>query len=491
MFAVPLSAHTIPSEIEVPGQSDHGASSNVRVASGIPAVPEVPHVDIAGFPPETRNQVAQAYAAARQRPADAEAVGRLGMLLDLYHRPKDAALCYQRAHQMEPKSFKWLYYWSSLLLKQKSMEEALRVLASAVQLEPEYLPTRLRLGEALVETGKSEAAEKVYEGILRDYPDSAEAYYGLGRVRAGRGDQAAAAESYRKACELFPAYGAAHYGLAMAYRKLGRVSEAQEQANLHERNPYIIPPVPDPLRDELRALDSSGAGHLERGVQLEAVGRINDAIAETEKALELDPSIVKAHVNLLILYGRIGNAKKAEEHYKAVAALDPAQLPDAYYNYGVLLVKEGNFEEAEKAFRKTLEIAPTNDAAHDNLGYLLERQGKLAEAASEYRKALEANPSSRQAHFKLGRILVNQQQYQEAIEQFRLTLTPVDEDTPSYLYALGAAYGRAGDNAKALAYMKQAKELAIVHGQTALVSEIEKDLERVRACEGCSNSGSR
>jgi tetratricopeptide (TPR) repeat protein len=249
--------------------------------------------------------------------------------------------------------------------------------------------------------------------------------------------------------------------------------------------------VPDPFRDKLRALDSSAAGHLERGVQLEAVGRINDAIAETEKALELDPSIVKAHVNLLILYGRIGNAKKAEEHYKAVAALDPAQLPDAYYNYGVLLVKEGNFEEAEKAFRKTLAIAPTNDAAHDNLGYLLERQGKLAEAASEYRKAIEANPSSRQAHFKLGRILVNQQQYQEAIEQFRLTLTPLDEDTPSYLYALGAAYGRAGDNPKALAYMKQAKELAIVHGQTALVSEIEKDLERVRPCVGCSNFGSR
>jgi superkiller protein 3 len=413
------------------------------------------------------------------------------MLLDLYHRPEDAALCYQRAHQMEPKSFKWLYYWGSLLLKQKNMEDALRVLASAVQLEPEYLPTRLRLGEALVETGKSEAAEKVYEGILRDYPDSAEAYYGLGRVLAGRGDQAAAAESYRKACELFPAYGAAHYGLAMAYRKLGRVSEAQEQANLHERNPYVIPPVPDPLRDELRALDSSAAGHLERGVQLEAVGRIDDAIAETEKALELDPSIVKAHVNLLVLYGRTGNAKKAEEHYQAALAASPEQFPEAYYNYGVLLRNQGKFDEAEKVFRKAAALVPSNDAAHNNLGYLLEREGKLSDAAAEYSKAIDANPASRQAHFNLGRILVNRQEFPEAIDQFLQTLTPVDEDTPSYLYALGAAYGRAGDNAKALAYLQQAKELAIERGQNKLALEIDKDLERVRACEGCSNSGSR
>jgi Flp pilus assembly protein TadD len=159
---------------------------------------------------------------------------------------------------------------------------------------------------------------------------------------------------------------------------------------------------------------------------------------------------------------------------------DADQFPDAYYNYGVLLVGEGRFDEAEKAFRKALALAPSNDAAHNNLGYLLEREGKLEEAAMEYKKAIEANPRSRQAHFKLGRILVNQQHYAEAIEQLQQTLTPVDEETPSYVYALGAAYGRAGDRAQALHYLGQARELAVAQGQTTLASEIEKDLERVK-----------
>ena len=444
------------------------------------SAPEVPQFSIVGFPLETRKQVARAYAAARERPRDADAVGNLAMLLDLYHRPQDAALCYRRAHLIQPTAFKWLYYWGSLLLSQKKMDEALPVLTAALQLRPEYLAARFGLGEALLEAGKTKEADEFYEGILKDHPDAAEAYYGLGRVQAARGDQAAAADWYRKACELFPTYGAAHYRLAIAYGKLGRIREAQEQSDLHERNIYVVPPVADPLRDELRALDMSAAAHLERGVQLEQVGRTDDAIAETEKALRLDPSLVKAHVNLLILYARTGKGQKAEEQYKSVLASDPDQFPDAYYNYGVLLVKEGKFEDAERTFLKALAIAPSNDAAHNNLGYLLERQGKLSEAAIEYKKAIEASPNSRDAHFKLGRILVNQQQYQEGIEQLLQTLTPVDENTSTYAYALGAAYGRAGDSAHALDYLGQAKELASAHGQTALLNEIEKDLERVK-----------
>jgi tetratricopeptide (TPR) repeat protein len=449
---------------------------------------DLPQLNTATFPPETQKQVEQAFAAAREHSTDAQAVGNLGMLLDLYHRPDDAALCYRQAHLLQPSAFKWLYYLGSLLFNQKKMQEAVPVLSSALQLPPAYLPAKLKLGEALLEAGKIDQAAEIYEGILKDHPDVAEAYYGLGRIDAARGDQSAAAEKYRKACDLFSNYGAAHYGLAVAYRKLGRLTEAQEQAQLHERYPYIVPPVDDPLRDELRGLDRSAAAHLERGVQLEQVGRIDDAIAETEKALELDPSLVKAHVNLLILYGKIGNGNKAEEHYNAVVAAKPDQFPDAYYNYGVLLMKEEKLKQAEQAFRKAVALAPSNEAAHNNLGYLLEHEGKLDEAAAEYRKLLELSPSSRPAHFELGRILVNQHQYQEAIEQFQQTLTPVDENTSAYFYALGATYSRVGDNAHAMDYLQQAKELAIARGQTALAAEIDKDLAQVKGSSMLSQS---
>jgi tetratricopeptide (TPR) repeat protein len=456
-------------------------SSAVRLLAQSPLVSaELPQLTTSEFPPETQKQVEQAFAAAHEHLNDAQAIGKLGMLLDVYHRSDDAAFCYRRAHLLVPTSFKWLYYWGSLLFNQKKMQDAVPVLTAALNLQPRYLPAKLKLGEALLDTGEIEAAAEIYESILKDHPDTAEAYYGLGRVQWARGDQNSAADKYRKACDLFPSYGAAHYGLALAYHKLGRLSDAKEQLELRNRNPNIVPPVTDPLRDELRDLDRGAMDHLERGMLLEQVGRVEDAIAETEKALELNPSIVKAHVNLLILYGRVGNASKAEEHYKAIVAVAPNEFPEAYYNYGVLLLKQQNLDGAEKAFRKALALGLSNEAALSNLGYVLEQEGKLSEAALQFGKLIDLHPT-REAHFELGRILVNQQQYQGAIAQFQQTLVPEDDKTPAYLYALGATYGRAGDKVQAIQYLEQAKQLATSRGQIALVAEIDQDLGQVEA----------
>jgi tetratricopeptide (TPR) repeat protein len=446
-----------------------------------PGLPEIPQVNIAKFPPETQEQVQQAYDASRGHPHDASAAGKLGMLLDLYHRPEAAILCYQRAHKLNPRSFKWLYYWGSLLLNRKKRDEAVPVLISGLQLRPDYLPAELKLAEALLESGRTQEAGRTYEAILKQYPDSAEARYGLGRVHAANGDLAGAVERYGTACELFPTYGAAHYALALTYRKLGQSDKAQEHLRIYERNKNIVPPVDDPLRDDMRELDSSATSYVERGVALEQVGRIQDAIKATEKAVELDPERVLAHANLLSLYGRVGNLQKAEEQYRAVMALNPDQFPKAHYDYGVLLMTKGEYKEAEEAFRRAIRINPSYAQAHNNLGHLLERGGKLPEAMAEYRKSMESMPGYRQAHFNLGRILVNQGNYQEGIEQLSKTLTPVDESTPAYLYALGAAYGRAGDRQNALRYLHQAREQASARGQAKLLADIEEDL---RTLEG-------
>ena len=457
--------------------------SSCALASDELPLPQIPALTLNDFPAEVRDQLQQAYTGARQGPRKAEAVGKLGMLLDLYDRPDQALACYQRASQLNPGSFEWLYYLASLLGKQKKHAEAAAAFKQALRLDPAYLPARLKLAESLLDAGEVEESHAVYAEIVEELPGTAEAYYGLGRIAVLRGDPAAARESFRKACELFPTYGPAHYALAQVDRKLGKITDAEQELALYAHHEAVVPPIDDPLRDQLRKLDMRAAAHLERGLQLEQVGRLKDAIAETEEALRLDPSLIKAHINLLILYGRTGNREKAEEHYQAAVKLNPTQFPDAYYNYGELLSMEGKLDEAEQAFRKALAISPSYAAAHNDLGNVLERQGKLSEAAAEYRKAIEGDAGFRRGHFNLGRLLINQRRYAEGIEQLLQTLTPVDEETPTYMYALGAAYGRAGDRANALHYLEQAKGLAEARGQKALASQIEKDLERVKAEE--------
>ena len=89
---------------------------------------------------------------------------------------------------------------------------------------------------------------------------------------------------------------------------------------------------------------------------------------------------------------------------------------------------------------------------------------------------LEDRPDYPLAHYHLARILANQGKYDEAIMHLLKALKPEDDRTPSYLFALGATYARAGDRDRALAYLRQAREVATRRGQQQLLSGIEQAL---------------
>ncbi len=446
-------------------------------------LPELPKLNMADFLPAIRRQVQQADAAARALPQSAEASGKLGMVLDAYQQYDSAAVCYERARRLDARSFRWAYYLGTLQVHQGNHDQAAVTLREALRLAPDYLPARLKLAESLLAAGNLQESGNIYEGILKSVPQSgggdiaakAEALYGMGRVEAARGQTAAATESYRKACDVFPAYGAAQYALALAYRKLGEPEKAGPHFRAYEANTTVTPPLEDPLLAAVQALNLGAGPHLLRSVELEHQGRLTEAIAEQELALVIDPDNVQANINLISLYARHGEADKAEQHYQAAVRLNPNRA-DSFYNHGVLLLRQGKYSEAEQAFRRALEINPFYAEAHNNLGILLERQGRTEGALAEYEASLDNQPNSRLAHYHIGKLLVDQKKYHEGIEHLLKTLTPEDESTPSYLYALAIAYGREGDRERALKYAHRARDQAAAFNQSQLLVGIDRDL---------------
>ena len=441
-------------------------------------MPDLPPVSFDDFSSAIRGQIQEAYADARAHPGAAAACGRLGMILQTYGLLQEAAVCYRRARWLSPSTFRWAYYLATVESADGHCDAAAATLRGAPRVAPDYVPAKLRLATCLLASADWRGSEELYRSILKQHPDSADAYYGLGRVRAARRDFAGAADAYGKACALFPDFGAAHYALALIDRALGQDGKAEEQVRLFEKDKDGAPPSNDPLLNEVRALSLSATNQVQMGIELERQGRLEESIAAHEKALELDPKLVQAHVNLIALYGRLGQFKKSEEHYEAAVQLDTGSA-ESYYDYGVLLLGQEKYAQAETAFRKTIEIDPFHIGAYNDLGFLLERQGKLQEAAQEYRKAVENGPNSRQSHFNLGRVLVNQQNYSEGIQELTKTLEPKDQDSPRYVYALGAALARSGDRQNALLYLREARDRAEAQGQAGLLASIERDLRRV------------
>jgi tetratricopeptide (TPR) repeat protein len=439
------------------------------------SLPDLPQIDTRNFLPAIRDQVQHAYEAARRNLTDAGATGELGMILDAYEQYDAAAICYRRAHALDSASFQWAYYLGWVQSAQGRHQDAALTLRDSLRLKADYVPAQLKLAESLLAIGKREESRDIYQTISRVHPENAEAYYGLGRVSEAGGDLNGSASAYRKASELFPAYGAAHYALALTYRKAGRETESREQFSLYEANKNAVPPSYDPLRRDVTARNFGPTGHIRRGADLAQTGRIAEAIAEQTEALHVDPHAVQAHVNLVSLYGRLGRYEEAADHYRAALALDPRQA-DLHYNYGVLLLKQGKQQEAESAFEQTLQINPYYVEAHNNLGSIYEQQNRLTEAFQEFEEAAENRPGDRVAHFHLGRLLANTGRYDEAIQHLLKTLAPEDENTPRYLYALGATYARAGSLGDALKYTRTARAQAAARGQTELLTSIDRDL---------------
>ncbi len=439
-------------------------------------LPDLPEVAFDNFETEIREQVSKAYAEAKAKPRDAQANGWLGMTLHTYEQYEFAAICYQRAHLLEPTEFRWAYYLGLSQAELGRQNEAVSAFKAALRLEKDHLPAQLRLADALLAAGQFGESQQLYEVVARRNAGIAQAYYGLGRITAASGNQTAAIVHYRKALELFAEYGAAHYALGLALRDQGKTAEAQEHLVLSQRLKLSRPTLEDPLIIAIAEMNAGASKHLKRGALLESAGQIAESIAEHERALEINPWLVQAHINLISLYGRAGQNEKAEKAYRAAIGINP-DLADSHYNFGVLLVAQDRIKEAAQAFRQCLQLNPYYAEAHHNYAVMIEGEGKLDEAASHYRKAIENKPGYRSAHFHLGRILFNQNKTTEAIEQFLQTLTPEDEETPRYTYALGATYIRSGDRQKGIQYLREALKKASAMNQTNLANSIERDLK--------------
>jgi len=440
----------------------------------------LPPLPLDALPAAVRERVAAAHHRAEADPASADASGSVAMMLHAYDQFDVAEAWYRRAQQLDPAAFDWAYLLGVVQAERGRNDDAARSLRGAAEKQPRYLAARLKLAEVLLARGEVDASAALYDEMLKEHPEAPQANYGRGRVDAVRGRPAAAVERFRRATELFAGFGAAYYALGLAYRDLGQVEDARSALRLYETHRLEAPPLDDPVLARVRQLKTGPPARLAEGVRLGNAGDVEGSIREHEAALEGDASLAQAHANLISLYGRAHRWDKAEEHYRAAVALAPG-LAEAHYDYGVVLVEQRRPREAAEAFERALAINPNYATAHNNLGNMLEADGRGAEAESHYRAAIANDPTYRLARFNLGRLLVAQRRHAEAIAELEKTLVPEDGETPRYLYALAAAWVRAGDRDKARRYGKEAQEKAVALGQTELAATIARDLRSLEA----------
>ena len=147
-----------------------------------------------------------------------------------------------KAMPLTPRTMFWADYGQDLLAVGRTID-AQKVLHQGLR---EGTNARIAdlLGVAYYQQGAHEQAEQYWKEALRLQPNRGETLWRIGRLELQRGKPADAIEPLKRAVELEPKSVGPAYSLSLAYRRLGRVEEAEVLRKRADQLRASSPPPP-------------------------------------------------------------------------------------------------------------------------------------------------------------------------------------------------------------------------------------------------------
>jgi Tfp pilus assembly protein PilF len=125
-----------------------------------------------------------------------------------------------------------------------------------------------------------------------------------------------------------------------------------------------------------------------------------------QKAVELTPESHEVWRVLGNVHAELGGTDAAIAAYREALIRNPK---DAWSmnNYGLLLIKQGRYEDALRPLARAVELMPESAVFQNNLGIAFEGSGWLGGARNAFSAAIESDSTYAKAKISLERVLKN------------------------------------------------------------------------------------
>ena len=318
-------------------------------------------------------------------PAYSQAYLNLGLMLAGQEKYKEAEVEVRKAVELSPESVRPLTALGMVLTKMGRTEDSLATLRKVIELDPNSAEARLNLGIALADGHNVDEALEVFTEAVRMAPESAAARFNRGRMLFQLDRHTEAKTELTKAVSLDPDHAHATYFLGLTHKELENHREAAEG-----------------LRRYITLAPADANGHYELGQAELKLGNREAAIANWEKAAEVDPNHKEALYNLFreLRNDNPDEARRYQERFQAAqSGQRVSDRADTLGNFALASLKAGNVPEAIRQLQEAIDIChgcQQEFLLHKNLGLIYARSGDLDKAEPELKLAAKIQPNDRE-----------------------------------------------------------------------------------------------
>jgi tetratricopeptide (TPR) repeat protein len=376
-------------------------------------------------------------------PDDAEAHAVHALTLWRRYQYQRALSAAEKAVTLIPESVLAQVALARALLSLSRFDEALTAALTAVELDSGSAVAHHTLAKVYgrMQRRNDSLAHAHTAAALR--PDFAPWWHGLAYEYYWAADDAVQARAYiTEALSLAGDYAPA----------LGLLAEIEADDYESERASALCEQIKELLPEELD-------GHLCQGYVYLAEESYDEAIAEYEMAVELEPASPWAMLGLAWAHYQAGDCDVAAAEYETLSEEFP-WLAEGRYGLAVTAVCNGRPEEALVHAEEAMALDPFWCGYRGTVAWVHMALNEYDEAEVLTREAIEMDPKQTFLWEQLAEIATQQGREDEAI-QHREHAVALDPDDGYLHYSLGYDLWYAGDFGRAIEHLEQARELGV------------------------------
>jgi len=175
------------------------------------------------------------------------------------------------------------------------------------------------------------------------------------------------------------------------------------------------------MRAAAQSTDDAWA-HYWRGAMAEAQGEVSTAIRAYRTALQRQPRMLEAQVQLAGALFRAGRLEPARTRLEAIVDTNPVYSARPWFNLGVIRLRSNQTGAAREAFREAVRVDPDLVDGHMQLGRIASEASRYETAASHFRRAIASDSSHAEAYGSLGIIYLRTNRPVRARQMFERVL---------------------------------------------------------------------